>query len=365
MSGLAATMRSAACWRTSSQLRTGRAAAARLASPGGLRRGGRRWRGAAPRGAPRCRRDRRPRADDDAPAPAAASTPADDAGRAGALAAFNAGHDRSPRRVLAKCLRRVDRSSTLAWPTPRAPPKRCSSFARFFGPTPAMSSSRLAPVRTLARRARMPVIAKRCASSRICATSISAAESRPSATLGRPSAKTSSSSPTLRPSPFSTPTMRGELDAELLEHLARDADLAAAAVDQDEVGQARRALARRLDQLGVAARQHLAHRRVVVARGDAGDVVAPVLRALHLVRLEDDARRLGRLAGGVADVEALDPERMQVLDLEVERVDQGAGARLLRAFLGEQLGQAERGAVDAHVEPGAARLARLVLRPSP
>ena len=38
---------------------------------------------------------------------------------------------------------------------------------------------RLLPVRTLARRARMPVIAKRCASSRIWATSISAAESRP------------------------------------------------------------------------------------------------------------------------------------------------------------------------------------------
>jgi hypothetical protein len=63
----------------------------------------------------------------------------------------------------------------------------------------------------------------------------------------------------------------------------------------------------------------------------------------------------------VADVEALDPERMQVLDREVERVDEGARARLLRAFLGEQLGEAQRRAADAHVEPGAARLARLVL----
>ena len=54
----------------------------------------------------------------------------------------------------------VIRSCTLASATPRAPPKRCSNRLRFFGPTPAISSSRLPPVRTLARRARMPVIAK-------------------------------------------------------------------------------------------------------------------------------------------------------------------------------------------------------------
>src|ERR1019366_3073728 len=65
-----------------------------------------------------------------------------------------------------------------------------------------------------------------------------------------------------------------ELDAELFEHLLGDANLAFAAVDEDDVGQPRRALTRRLDELGVAARQHLAHGRVVVARGDASDVVA-------------------------------------------------------------------------------------------
>src|SRR5471032_126122 len=54
--------------------------------------------------------------------------------------------------------------------------------------------------------ARMPVIAKRCASSRICATSISAALSLPSSSGARPSAKISVSRPTLRPSPFATPT---------------------------------------------------------------------------------------------------------------------------------------------------------------
>src|SRR6185295_10532228 len=129
---------------------------------------------------------------------------------------------------------------------------------------------------------------------------------------------------------------------ELLEDRARDADLAAPAVDEDEVGKPCLPLRRCLDELGVAARQHLAHRRVVVARSDARDVEAAVLRALHLVALEDDARRLRRLARGVADVEALDPERVQVLDREVERIDERARARLLRAFLGEQLGEAMR-----------------------
>ena len=55
------------------------------------------------------------------------------------------------------------------------------------------------------------------------------------------------------------------------------------------------------------------------------------------MRLEHDARGLRRFAGGVADVEALDAERMQVLDLEVERIDERVGAGLLRALLGEQL----------------------------
>ena len=102
----------------------------------------------------------------------------------------------------------VQRSCTLASATPRTPPKRCSNLARFFGPTPGMSSKLLPPVRTLARLARIPVMAKRCASSRICATNIKAAESACKLSLGRSSANTNSSKPTLRPSPFSTPTKR-------------------------------------------------------------------------------------------------------------------------------------------------------------
>ena len=52
-------------------------------------------------------------------------------------------------------------------------------LGRRLGPMPGISSSLPPPTRTLARCARMPVMAKRCASSRICATSISAAESEP------------------------------------------------------------------------------------------------------------------------------------------------------------------------------------------
>src|SRR5664280_1111159 len=152
-----------------------------------------------------------------------------------------------------------------------------------------------------------------------------------------------------------------KLDAEFLEHFFGDADLALAAVDENNVGQPRRALARRLDEFGVAARQHLAHRRVIVARRDTGDVVAAVLRTLHLVRLEDNAGALSRLAGRVADVETFDTKRVQILDGDFERLDQGAGARLLRALLGKQLRQAQGRALDAHVEPGPTLLTRLVL----
>src|SRR5215472_3638307 len=44
-----------------------------------------------------------------------------------------------------------------------------------------------------------------------------------------------------------------ELDAELFEDRARDADLAAAAIDEDEIGKPRLPLRRGLDELGVAA----------------------------------------------------------------------------------------------------------------
>src|SRR3546814_19840481 len=55
--------------------------------------------------------------------------------------------------------------------------------------------------------------------------------------------------------------------------------------------------------------QRLVHRRVVVARLDPGDVVAPVLAAHRAVGVEYHARGHRGLAHGVADVEALDARR--------------------------------------------------------
>ena len=127
--------------------------------------------------------------------------------------------------------------------TPRTPPKRCSSRARFFGPTPAMSSSRLPPVRTRARRARMPVMAKRCASSRICATSISAAESWPSDTFGAAVGEHQFLEADLAALALLHADDQRQVQAQFREHLARHADLAAPAVDQHQVGQARAAVA--------------------------------------------------------------------------------------------------------------------------
>ena len=122
--------------------------------------------------------------------------------------------------------------------TPRTPPKRCSSRARFFGPTPAMSSSRLPPVRTLARRARMPVMAKRCASSRICATSISAAESWPRVHLGPPVGKHQFLEPDLAALAFLDADDQRQVQAQFLEHLARHRHLPSPAVHQHQVGHA-------------------------------------------------------------------------------------------------------------------------------
>src|SRR5205085_690671 len=95
------------------------------------------------------------------------------------------------------------------------------------------------------------------------------------------------------------------VQAEIGEHGTRDADLAFAAVDQYQVwnlaGLPRDAL--------VAAREHLAHRAVIVARRDAADVEPPILRLLHLLPVVDDARGDRRLAHRMADVEAFDAPR--------------------------------------------------------
>jgi hypothetical protein len=86
-----------------------------------------------------------------------------------------------------------------------------------------------------------------------------------------------------------------------------------------------------LGKLGIAARQHLPHRGVVVATGDAFDVEPAVLAALHLVLVVDHARCLCRLARGVADVETFDAQGVRVGDVQVQRLDQRPRAFALRS----------------------------------
>jgi hypothetical protein len=73
-------------------------------------------------------------------------------------------------------------------------------------------------------------------------------------------------------------------------------------------------------------------------------------------------RGLGGLAGGVADVEALDAQLVQLVHRQVQRLGQRAGARLLRALLGQQARQLQRGVLLRHLQPGAALARGLVWR---
>ena len=82
-------------------------------------------------------------------------------------------------------------------------------------------------------------------------------------------------------------------------------------------------------QLAVAAHQHLTHGGIVVAAGDALDVVAAVFAALHLVLAKHHARGLRRLACRVRNVETLDVQLVQVVGCQVQRIGQCAGAGLL------------------------------------
>jgi hypothetical protein len=61
-----------------------------------------------------------------------------------------------------------------------------------------------------------------------------------------------------------------------------------------------------------ATRERLVHGGVVVARGDAFDVVAPVVGLQWPFRAENHAGCHGRLATGVADVEAFQPARLLI-----------------------------------------------------
>ena len=154
-----------------------------------------------------------------------------------------------------------------------------------------------------------------------------------------------------------------QVQPELAEDLARHRDLAAATIDEHEIrqpGTRRGALLHRLGEPGVAPLQHLAHGGVVVARRHALDVEAPILRRLHRVGFIHDAGGLGGFARGVAHVEALDAQALEVGGVQVEHLGQCARALALRTLLGQQPRQRQLGTGGGHLEPGPALLARLV-----
>src|SRR5471032_172247 len=157
------------------------------------------------------------------------------------------------------------------------------------------------------------------------------------------------------PFPFGDADDQADVQPQFGEHLARHLDLALAAVDQHHV----RHDAVAVGDLFVAAHQHLAHRRVIVAGGDVVDVVAAVFAVLHLVVVEHHARGLRGLALRVRDVEALHPQRVDVFRLQLQRLHQRARARLLRALLRQQPRQRDLRALLRQLQPFAALVMRL------
>ena len=116
-------------------------------------------------------------------------------------------------------------------------------------------------------------------------------------------------------------------------------------------------------ELAVAPLERVAHGGVVVARLDALHVVAPVLGVLHRALVVDHARGDGRLAHGVADVEALDalrsaPRRRGIPAAPPTRASCVACAE-------SRWPMRERGVLARHVEPRARLAHRAARRPSP
>src|SRR2546427_4261 len=104
---------------------------------------------------------------------------------------------------------------------------------------------------------------------------------------------------------FREPDGRDVIEPEILEHLERDVELAAATVDQDEIGQH----APLLERLREASREHLAHRGEVVGAGDGPDAEALVVVLLEAAILPDDHRADLLRSLYVGDVVSLDAVR--------------------------------------------------------
>src|SRR5258708_3178870 len=121
-------------------------------------------------------------------------------------------------------------------------------------------------------------------------------------------------------------------------------DLRLSAVDQHQVGNDPSAGGHAL----IAPPERLAHRAVVVARRDVADVEAPVLGFLHLLVVVDHAGGHGRLAHGVADIEALDALRPLG---QAERLAQRMQPALLRRPVAHTLRDSQQRVLARHVEP--------------
>ena len=109
------------------------------------------------------------------------------------------------------------------------------------------------------------------------------------------------------------------------KHFTGHADLAFAAVNQHQVGKLGFTQTNGFSQLAVAARQHLAHGGVIVATGDALDVVAAVFTGLHFVVVKHHAGGLRGLASRMRNVKTLDTQAVQVFHCHVQSIYQGTG----------------------------------------
>ncbi len=76
--------------------------------------------------------------------------------------------------------------------------------------------------------------------------------------------------------------------------------------------------------------------------------------------MKHDARGLRGLARRVGNVKALNPQGVDVIWHQIQRLHQGASPRLLRAFLAEQAGQLDVGVVLRHLQPNTALLTWVV-----
>ena len=118
-------------------------------------------------------------------------------------------------------------------------------------------------------------------------------------------------------------------DVQLRKHRFRLRQLPLAAVYQDHI---RNLVV--INRFAIATAQDLIHRRIVIARGDAGDIVSPVLRAQRTIAVKYHAGGDGLFAHGVADIKALHPLHRRQLQHGGQRLQTLMNGRLLRQFGG-------------------------------